>query len=76
VSGGVEPADPVAVLSSVAVSGAHGSDSLAALTNGYQSAFAAAIVFAVLGLAVASLLLGKSRGPEAVTEPDAEPAVA
>ena len=37
----------VAILSSVAVSHAHGTDPLAALTNGFQAAFAAAIVFAV-----------------------------
>jgi MFS family permease len=64
----------VAVLSTVAVSGAHGANPLAALTNGYQSAFAVAIVFAVIGLVVASLLLGRNRGAAAVAE--AQPAVA
>jgi EmrB/QacA subfamily drug resistance transporter len=64
----------VAVLSTVALSGAHGADPLAALTNGYQSAFAAAIAFAAVGAVVAALLLGKSREPEPVAE--AEPAVA
>jgi EmrB/QacA subfamily drug resistance transporter len=64
----------VAVLSTVAVSGSHGAEPLAALTNGYQSAFAVAIAFAALGLVVASLLLGKPRKPAAVGE--AEPAVA
>jgi EmrB/QacA subfamily drug resistance transporter len=58
----------VAVLSTVAVSGANGTDSLAALTNGYRSAFAVAIVFAAVGLAVAGLLLGKRREPPAMAE--------
>jgi hypothetical protein len=43
----------VAILSTVAVSHAHGTNPLVALTNGYQAAFATAIVFAVLGLLVA-----------------------
>jgi EmrB/QacA subfamily drug resistance transporter len=64
----------VAVLSTVAVSGAHGTDRVAALTNGYQSAFAAAIAVAALGAAAASLLLGRRREPAPVAE--AEPAVA
>jgi EmrB/QacA subfamily drug resistance transporter len=64
----------VAILSSVAVSGANGANSLAALTNGYQSAFAVAIVVAALGLVAASLLLGGRREPKAVVE--AEPVVA
>jgi EmrB/QacA subfamily drug resistance transporter len=59
----------VAILSSVAVSGAHGANPLAALTNGYQSAFAAAIVVAAVGMAAAALLLGRSREPVAVAEP-------
>jgi EmrB/QacA subfamily drug resistance transporter len=58
----------VAILSSVAVSGANGANSLAALTNGYQSAFAVAIVVAALGLVAASLLLGKRREREPVVE--------
>jgi hypothetical protein len=56
------------------VSGAHGASSLAALTNGYQSAFAAAIAIAALGAVAASLLLGRRREPTPVAE--AEPAVA
>jgi EmrB/QacA subfamily drug resistance transporter len=64
----------VAILSSVAVSGAHGADPLAALTAGYRSAFAAAIVVAALGIVAAGLLLGRSREPDAVAE--AEPAAA
>ena len=56
------------------MSGAHGADSLAALTNGYQSAFAAAIAIAALGVVAASLLLGRSREPEPVAQ--AEPAIA
>jgi hypothetical protein len=63
----------VAIVSTVAVSGAHGSD-LAALTEGYQSAFAVAIGVAALGLVAAGLLLGRRREPVAVAE--AAPAVA
>jgi MFS family permease len=63
----------VAILSTVAVSGAHGVDPLAALTDGYQSAFAVAIVIAALGVA-AGLLLGGSRARGPVAE--AEPAIA
>jgi MFS family permease len=68
----------VAILSSVAVSGAHGADRLAALTDGYQSAFAVAIAVAALGAVVASLLLGRSRKPEPEPEAvaQAEPAIA
>jgi EmrB/QacA subfamily drug resistance transporter len=58
----------VAILSSVAVAGAHGADPLAALTGGYQSAFAAAIAVAALGAIAAGLLLGRSRRPEPVAE--------
>ena len=66
----------VAILSSVAVSGAHGADPLAALTNGYRSAFAAAIAVAALGAVAASLLLGRRRTPEPDVAAEAEPAVA
>jgi EmrB/QacA subfamily drug resistance transporter len=68
----------VAILSTVAVSGAHGADPVAALTNGCQSAFAVAIAVAALGVAAASLLLGKRRVPKprAVAEPEPEPAAA
>jgi EmrB/QacA subfamily drug resistance transporter len=61
----------VAVLSTVAVSQAQGSDPLLALTNGFQAAFAAAIVFAALGLLVAVTLLGKRELPAPATEPAA-----
>jgi len=64
----------VAILSTVAVSGAHGAGSSAALTAGYQSAFAVAIAIAALGVLAASLLLGGRRRPDAVTR--AEPAIA
>jgi MFS family permease len=64
----------VAILSTVAVSGAHGAGSLAALTDGYRSAFAVAIAVAALGVVAAGLLLGTRREPNAVAE--AEPAVA
>jgi EmrB/QacA subfamily drug resistance transporter len=63
-----------AILSTVAVSGAHGASSLAALTDGYRSAFAAAIAVAALGAVAASLLLGRRREPAPVAE--AKPAVA
>jgi EmrB/QacA subfamily drug resistance transporter len=53
----------VAILSTVAVSHGHGSDPLAALTNGFQAAFAAAIIFAALGLLAAITLLGKANVP-------------
>jgi MFS family permease len=61
----------VAILSTVAVSHAHGDNPLAALTNGYQAAFATAIVFAVLGLlvAVAFLQLRTQSGREASVAP-------
>jgi EmrB/QacA subfamily drug resistance transporter len=62
----------VAILSTVAVSHADGTEPLAALTNGYQSAFTTAIAFAALGLVVAIVLLGKVRGPAAAAP---EPAV-
>jgi EmrB/QacA subfamily drug resistance transporter len=55
----------VAILSTVAVSGAHGADPLHALTAGYQSAFAVAIAIAAVGMAAAALLLGRSPIPEA-----------
>jgi MFS family permease len=53
----------VAIVSSVAASQAEGANPLVALTNGSQSAFGAAIVFAALGLVAAILLLGKPRRP-------------
>jgi MFS family permease len=64
----------VAILSSVAVSGAHGAAPLAALTAGYRSAFAVAIAVAALGMAAAGLLLGRTGAPAVVAE--AEPAAA
>jgi EmrB/QacA subfamily drug resistance transporter len=62
----------VAILSTVAVSHAAGADPAAALTNGFQAAFATAIVFAAAGAAFAVLLLGRLRRP--VRTPAAEPA--
>ncbi len=64
----------VAILSTFAVSGAHGAASLAALTDGYRSAFAAAIAVSALGALAAILLLGRRREPAAVAK--AEPAIA
>jgi len=55
----------VAILSTVAVSEANGSQAFTALTNGFQWAFATAIVFAVLGLVVVFTLLRK--------QPDLDP---
>jgi predicted MFS family arabinose efflux permease len=66
----------VAILSTAAVSGAHGADPLAALTDGYQSAFAVAIAVAALGAAAAIALLGRSREPASRAAADATPAVA
>jgi MFS family permease len=66
----------VAILSTVAVSGAHGADSLAAVTVGYRSAFAVAIAVAALGMVAASLLVGRTRAPGLETLAEAEPAVA
>ncbi len=54
----------VAILSTVAESGATGADPLAALTNGFQSAFATAIIFAALGVVAAIALLGGRHEPE------------
>jgi EmrB/QacA subfamily drug resistance transporter len=51
----------VAILSTVAVSGEHGAQSLAALTQGYRSAFAAAVVVSAVGAVAAGLLLGRRR---------------
>jgi EmrB/QacA subfamily drug resistance transporter len=59
----------VAILSTVAVSDAHGADPLAALTGGYRSAFAVAIAVAALGAVAAGLLLGARREPDVVTAP-------
>jgi hypothetical protein len=64
----------VAILSTAAVSGAHGANSLAALADGYQSAFTAAIAVAALRMVAAGLLLGRTREPEAVAQ--AKPAIA
>jgi hypothetical protein len=55
----------VAILSTVAVSQAEGSSPAVALTNGFQSAFATAVIFAVLGLLAAVAVLGKLRAPAA-----------
>jgi EmrB/QacA subfamily drug resistance transporter len=69
----------VAIVSTVAVSGAHGTDPLA-LTDGYRSAFAVAIAVAAVGMVAGGLLLGRRREPEPEPVPagvaDAEPAVA
>jgi EmrB/QacA subfamily drug resistance transporter len=58
----------VAILSTVAVSGANGADPLAALTDGYRAAFAVAIVIAALGTLAAAALLGKTREAQPVGE--------
>ena len=66
----------VAVVSTVAVSHADGADPLSALTNGFQAAFATAIVFGALGALAAIALLGKPRttAPVSTAEPAAAPA--
>jgi predicted MFS family arabinose efflux permease len=61
----------VAILSTVAVSEADGSNPLAALTNGFQSAFATATIFAALGLLAAVAVLGRLRLPAPTGEPAA-----
>jgi EmrB/QacA subfamily drug resistance transporter len=52
-----------AIATTVAISEAAGPNALAALTEGFQAAFGAAIVFSGLGLACALLLLAKARRP-------------
>jgi hypothetical protein len=52
-----------AVVTTVALSNADGPSPRAALTEGFRSAFAAAIAFPALGLLCAILLLGKARRP-------------
>ena len=64
----------VAILSTVAVSGAHGADAVTALTSGYRSAFAAAIAVAALGMVAAGLLLGRRGEPGPRPVAKAEPA--
>jgi EmrB/QacA subfamily drug resistance transporter len=64
----------VAILSSVAISQADGTEPLVALTNGFQSAFAVAIAFAMLGLLTAILLLGRLSGPARAAEAAVAPA--
>jgi len=64
----------VAIVSTVAVSQADGADPLVALTNGFQSAFATTIIFAVIGLLAATALFGKLRLPVPAAGP--EPAAA
>ena len=63
----------VAILSSVAVSSAHGSNQLAALTAGCQTAFAVAVAFAAVGIAVAVLLLRRPSAARLTAAADAEP---
>ncbi|HYJ67744.1 MAG TPA: MFS transporter [Nocardioidaceae bacterium] len=52
-----------AVVTTVVVSEAVGPNPLAALTEGFQSAFAATVVFSAVGLLVALLLLRRSHAP-------------
>ena len=52
-----------AVVTTVAISASDGPDPLSALTEGFQSAFAAAAVFSALGVLFAILLLGSPRRP-------------
>ena len=62
-----------AVVTSVAVSEAGGANPLSALTEGFQSAFAAAAVFPAIGFLAALLLLRKPKEPPRLTP---EPAAA
>jgi predicted MFS family arabinose efflux permease len=62
-----------AVVTTVAVSNTDGPNPLAALTEGFQSAFSAAIIFPALGLLFAITLLRRVRGPARRTP---EPAAA
>jgi hypothetical protein len=66
----------VAVVSTVAVSNANGHRSVAALTDGFQAAFAATIAFAAAGLVIALPLLrrGARKAMPASTGPAAETA--
>jgi EmrB/QacA subfamily drug resistance transporter len=66
----------VAIVSTVAVSEAHGPDPLSALTNGFQSAFATAVAFAALGLLVAIAMFGKRSARGTVTAATPAAAVA
>jgi predicted MFS family arabinose efflux permease len=52
-----------AVVTTVAISETAGPDPLSALTEGFQSAFVAAAVFAALGVLCAILLLGRRGRP-------------
>jgi MFS family permease len=52
-----------AIVTTMAVSGTVGADRLAALTHGFQGGFAACVAFAVAGLLVCWLLLGR-RSPQ------------
>jgi EmrB/QacA subfamily drug resistance transporter len=61
-----------AVVTTVAITNTDGPDRLSALTEGFQSAFAAAIVFPALGILCAIVLLGKvARPPRLESEPAA-----
>jgi fucose permease len=63
----------VAILTTVSLSQASGSEPLVALTEGSQAAFVGAVVFAAVGLIAALVLLRRSR-PSGVAQ--GEPAVA
>jgi Major Facilitator Superfamily len=54
-----------AIVTTVAVSEAAGPNALVALTEGFQAAFGASIVFSGLGLLCVILLLGRPREPQA-----------
>jgi len=59
-----------AVVTTIAVTYADGPDPLSATTAGFSSGFAAAIVFAALGLAAALLLLGRPASRADAGEPE------
>jgi EmrB/QacA subfamily drug resistance transporter len=63
----------IAILSSVAVSAASGPNPPAAMTAGFQTAFAVAIIFAGLGILAALTLLGRQRTSATTTAITDEP---
>jgi EmrB/QacA subfamily drug resistance transporter len=63
-----------AVVTTIVLSQADGPDPLAALTDGFQSAFAATVVFSAVGLLVVLLLLPRSPAPTPPARDVSQPA--
>jgi EmrB/QacA subfamily drug resistance transporter len=59
----------IAILSTVAISQASGPNPLAAMTEGFRSAYAVAIIFAGIGILASLFLLGRSRKPVSAINP-------